>query len=203
MDIKFTKPFGPDILETQLDNSLIDDINSFVDYKIQHGYEDWSYNLVGRNSIQAVLPYDFMQSSGLEAVILSLASQYFTKNNLQEDPVLLDAWVNDCQPLDYNPVHFHHGEVSGIIYLKMPTIEVGVEGKTQFIYGDALRFSDNIHSVFPKPGTLLLFPSWLMHTAYPYTQSGARRRTASFNVYTKNKVKTNAPTVLGDLDIRY
>jgi ectoine hydroxylase-related dioxygenase (phytanoyl-CoA dioxygenase family) len=41
--------------------------------------------------------------------------------------------------------------------------------------------SESIHNHSPKVGDVLLFPNYLMHTAYPFTANG-ERRSFSFNV---------------------
>ena len=41
--------------------------------------------------------------------------------------------------------------------------------------------SESIYNHQPKVGDLLLFPNYLMHTAYPFTANG-ERRSFSFNL---------------------
>ncbi len=41
--------------------------------------------------------------------------------------------------------------------------------------------NDSIHNHKPKVGDVILFPNYLMHTAYPFSVKG-ERRSFSFNV---------------------
>ena len=41
--------------------------------------------------------------------------------------------------------------------------------------------SESIHNHVPKVGDVILFPNYLMHTAYPFNSDG-ERRSFSFNI---------------------
>ena len=47
--------------------------------------------------------------------------------------------------------------------------------------------SKSIYNITPKVGDLILFPNYLMHTAYPFVVDG-ERRSFSFNVELDKKV---------------
>jgi len=52
------------------------------------------------------------------------------------------------------------------------------------MYGEKSDFrSDNLKFV-PKVGMMLIFPSWLKHTVYPFYSDG-ERRSMSFNAHYK------------------
>ena len=110
------------------------------------------------------------------------------------NPEIKNMWVNEMKEGEYNPVHNHSGEVSSILYLKVPSFEKGVankkhshfgegstDGWTHFIHGSLYRFCEGLYRVHPKAGDLYLFPSTLLHTAYPF-KGNAKRRSVSFNV---------------------
>ena len=91
---------------------------------------------------------------------------------------------------EYNPIHYHQGDLSGVGYIKLPkgiTINKMVKNKKHktngtidFINGQKNFLSKSIYNVVPKVGELILFPNYLMHTAYPFNVSG-ERRSFSFN----------------------
>ena len=61
-------------------------------------------------------------------------------------------------------------------------------GTIDFINGQKNFLSKSIYNVVPKVGELILFPNYLMHTAYPFNVNG-ERRSFSFNtkiIYKKN-----------------
>ena len=47
--------------------------------------------------------------------------------------------------------------------------------------------SDSIYNHQPKVGDVILFPHYLMHTAYPFKSSG-ERRSFSFNLEVDSKI---------------
>ncbi|MDC3007329.1 2OG-Fe(II) oxygenase family protein, partial [Candidatus Pelagibacter sp.] len=53
-------------------------------------------------------------------------------------------------------------------------------GTIDFINGQKNFLSKSIYNVIPKVGELILFPNYLMHTAYPFNVDG-ERRSFSFN----------------------
>ena len=55
-------------------------------------------------------------------------------------------------------------------------------GLIEFMYGEKADFrSDNL-KFKPEVGTMLVFPSWLKHSVYPFYVDG-ERRSMSFNAY--------------------
>jgi ectoine hydroxylase-related dioxygenase (phytanoyl-CoA dioxygenase family) len=54
-------------------------------------------------------------------------------------------------------------------------------GTIDFINGQRSFLSQSIYNLNPKVGDLVLFPNYLMHTAYPFNIDG-ERRSFSFNV---------------------
>ena len=100
-------------------------------------------------------------------------------------------WVVRQFKGEYNPIHYHEGDLSGVGYLKLPkdmTInkmvknkKIKTNGTIDFINGQRGFLSKSIYNVVPKIGALYLFPNYLMHTAYPFNTDG-ERRSFSFNV---------------------
>ena len=55
-------------------------------------------------------------------------------------------------------------------------------GLIEFMYGEKSDFrSDNLKFI-PKVGKMLIFPSWLKHSVYPFYVDG-ERRSMSFNAH--------------------
>ncbi len=91
---------------------------------------------------------------------------------------------------DYNPVHWHTGDISGVGYLKVPSHlgntsqpnkKTNENGKLQLIFGSPNLFSKSTFLVKPELGDFYLFPNYLMHTVYPFTGTDEERRSVSFN----------------------
>ena len=58
--------------------------------------------------------------------------------------------------------------------------EIKTNGTIDFINGQKNFLSKSIYNLNPKLGDLLIFPNYLMHTAYPFNVDG-ERRSFSFN----------------------
>jgi hypothetical protein len=188
MKIELLKPFGPKILKTYITDDMINCINEHI--KIID-FVDYSKRLVGRNEIQAQIDNEFLQIIGFEKLVVELTKKYiegFVINGNQYhdsnmDIRLYDAWYNDCKEMDYHVAHVHGAKFTGIVYLEVPPNlqENTYDGQTHFIYGQELPFINSTFEVTPELGMLLLFPSSLMHLAWP-TRVKENRRTMSFNL---------------------
>ena len=94
---------------------------------------------------------------------------------------------------EYNPIHYHDGHISGVGYLKIPKFvpkghkKTNIDGTIDFINGNKMFLSDSIYNHQPKEGDVILFPHYLMHTAYPFKSSG-ERRSFSFNLEIDKKI---------------
>ena len=70
-------------------------------------------------------------------------------------------------------------EISAIIFILLGSLPFIAYIK--FINGNKMFLSDSIYNHQPKVGDVILFPHYLMHTAYPF-KSNAERRSFSFNL---------------------
>ena len=107
-------------------------------------------------------------------------------------------WRRDIFPQykhEYNPVHTHSGNFSGVIYLKIPDdmenhfIEetkdhYPASGLIEFSHGEKQDFKSDTLMFKPRVGQMLVFPNWLKHSVYPFYCEG-ERRSMSFNAYWK------------------
>jgi uncharacterized protein (TIGR02466 family) len=103
---------------------------------------------------------------------------------------ILNLWVVRQFKGEYNPIHYHEGDLSGVGYLKLPknmtnnkmlkNKKIKTNGTIDFISGQKAFLSKSIYNVVPKIMDLIIFPNYLMHTAYPFNIEG-ERRSFSFN----------------------
>ena len=119
----------------------------------------------------------------------------------EEDIHVAQSWIVSQYKNEYNPWHKHSGHFSGVIYLKLPD---GMEnhfveetkdhypssGLIEFSYGEAQDMRSDTLMCKPEVGMMLLFPSYLKHTVYPFYCDG-ERRSMSFNAYWKAPSKEN------------
>ncbi len=88
------------------------------------------------------------------------------------------CWAIDQRENDYRILHAHIPNLlSGILYLEVPDT---MDAKT---YPDGILTltETNPFVVLPAPGDMYMWPSYMLHTVYPFRGNG-RRITIAFNV---------------------
>ena len=190
--MKILSPFGPKIAKLKLPQFLTKKINTEVD-KILSKKKlvkklDYSKKLVGQVKQEFQLPKAFVKRN-LEKVITKEVKNYIKKTTGKNTSKvnIKNFWVVRQFNNEYNPIHFHDGHISGVGYLKIPSFKssskklVKTDGSIDFISGNKMLLSESIHNHQPKTGDVILFPHYLMHTAYPFKSNG-ERRSFSFNL---------------------
>ena len=190
--MKNIKPFGPVIGKTRISNNFIKKINNEFDLKIKNKNSDYSSKLASQIRNEIKLNSNFIKKNLAKEIIID--AKKFLKNekikNIKEIRIL-NLWVVRQFKGEYNPVHYHEGDLSGVGYLKVPknmTInkevknkKIRTNGTIDFINGQKNFLSKSIYNVIPKIGDMYIFPNYLMHTAYPFNIEG-ERRSFSFNL---------------------
>lgn len=110
----------------------------------------------------------------------------------------LFGWMNMNPKDGFNAPHTHPGaHWSGVYYVAQPAIEVGNSGMIEFIDSRSdlpnwrileappFRLKKKMR---PKPGELILFPSYLVHWVYP-NEADEDRITIAFNATYKRRRK--------------
>lgn len=116
-------------------------------------------------------------SAPMNEYIRSLPERFNTKSNENYEWDYTGAWFNVAFRGSYNAPHVHLGsQISAAYYIntEQPTEENPFSGRIDFIH-------ENLqYGFFPKPGTLFLFPSDMLHWVHPYYGS-SNRVVLSFN----------------------
>ncbi len=189
--IKVLSPFGPKIAKLKFSNSLIKKINTEVE-KITSNKKlakkhNYSQKLVGQVKQEIFLSKSFINKNLKKIIVKNIKD--FIKSSIGKNTKnikIKNFWVVRQFANEYNPIHYHDGHISGVGYLKIPNFLNGkknlkTNGTIDFVNGNKMFLSESIHNHSPKVGDVLLFPNYLMHTAYPFTANG-ERRSFSFNV---------------------
>ena len=191
MSIKVIYPFGPTMAKIKLTNTIIKKINSEVDKIVSNQLLSKKYNyakkLAGEVEQEIELPTSFTNKY-LKSTLQSSIKAFVKKSTgkVPKQIRIKNFWVVRQFAHDYNPVHFHDGDISGVGYLKLPKNfssgrkKYNTNGSIDFIHGSRMFLNKSIFNHIPKVGDLLLFPNYLMHTAYPFNVKG-ERRSFSFN----------------------
>jgi len=196
-------PFGPRILKSSVPQVVIDAVNQKADTILQDNKKsndlDYSSNLAG--NVKKEVALSLAEVKGLEVVVNKLATEYIMKlvpNQLDPEKTIMSysSWVVSQYAGDFNPLHIHDSQLSGVLFLKMPPNyeeEYRREdhypsvGCLEFLGSVANTFAKHSWLVKPQIGDLYLFPSWLSHQVYPFRSEGERRSMA-FNIHLRSKV---------------
>ena len=196
--MRVISPFGPKIAKLKFSSKLIKKINDEVDHILKKKRLvkklDYSKKLVGQVKQEFQLPKSFVKKN-LEMIIFKEVEKYIfqtIKKKIKKISIK-NFWVVRQFNNEYNPVHYHDGHISGVGYLKIPKFvsknpkNSKIDGTIDFINGNKMFLSDSIYNHQPKVGDVILFPHYLMHTAYPFKSSG-ERRSFSFNLEIDSKI---------------
>ena len=189
--MKNIKPFGPTICITKIKKDLIKKLNDEFDLKSTSKKKDYSSKLASQIQNEVLFSKKFVQKhiyKDLKILIKKFLNKENTKNI--KEIKILNFWVVRQFKGEYNPIHYHQGDLSGVGYIKIPKSIFSnkkvknkkdkTNGTIDFINGQNAFLSKGIYNIKPEVGKLILFPNYLMHTVYPFNVEG-ERRSFSFN----------------------
>ena len=190
--MKNIKPFGPSIGKTKISKRFLDILNKEFNKKSKSKKIDYSSKLASQIKNELKISNNFIKKF-LAKEIKSNVVKFLLKENVRniKEIKILNLWVVRQFKGEYNPIHYHEGDLSGVGYLMLPknmtdnkmvkNKKLKTNGTIDFINGQKGFLSKSIYNVVPKIKDLLIFPNYLMHTAYPFNIDG-ERRSFSFNV---------------------
>ena len=190
--MKILSPFGPKIAIIKIPKKIVNKVNKEVDHILNNKKKlkksDYSSKLVGEVRQEIKLSSQFIKKNLLNIIGINV-KKYIkdcTKKHVKKIS-LRSLWVVRQFKNEYNPIHFHSGNVSGVGYLKIPKNitkskkRLKTNGTIDFIHGSKSFLNNSLFNHNPKVGDMILFPNYLMHTAYPFKREG-ERRSFSFNI---------------------
>ena len=173
---------------------------------------DWSHKLVGKVHKEIRIPMTDKEDSNYCLNVMKESCVHYLKflikngrayewNRIagQEKPPTSDnihigqSWVVSQYKNEYNPWHTHSGNFSAVIYLKIPDgmeehfenekrDHYPVSGTIDFKFGEKQDLRSDTLIFHPELRKMLMFPSYLNHTVYPFYCDG-ERRSMSFNAH--------------------
>ena len=189
--MKNIKPFGPSIGKTKISKKFLDILNKEIDIKDLTKKNDYSSKLASQIKKEIKISNNFIKKN-LEREIKKNIKIFLKNEKIKKikDIKILNLWVVSQFKDEYNPIHYHDGDISGVGYLKVPknmtknkllkNKKDKTNGTIDFINGQRGFLSRSIFNIVPKERDLIIFPNYLMHTAYPFNIN-AERRSFSFN----------------------
>jgi uncharacterized protein (TIGR02466 family) len=196
--VKNIKPFGPSIGITKISKKLINKLNNQLDQKSSYKQIDYSSKLASQIKNEILLSKRFVEQN-ISSELKKIIKKFLLKENVKniKDINIKSLWIVRQFKGEYNPIHYHQGDLSGVGYLKLPknfsinrnvkNKKIRTNGTIDFINGQKAFLNKSIFNFVPKVGNLIIFPNYLMHTAYPFNVEG-ERRSFSFNakiIFTK------------------
>ena len=190
---------GAKIMTSYIPDEIVNELNNYVDEVINDKelskQLDHGSKLAGDITQEIELPINFLKKSKWPEYIGDRTAEYIrdgmgAKINRFH---LISTWVVRSFANDFNPVHWHGGHVSGVGFLKVPSTQKYIDakgndkGRLEIINGQRHFMSQSTCKISPKVGGLVIFPNYMMHTAYP-SSSDEERRTISFNANIDNTI---------------
>jgi len=189
--MKSFRPFGPSLGKGRLSKKIIRCINKIIDKSVINKKNDYSPKLVSQIKNEIKLSNNFVKKN-LSKELIKNIKKFLIKSdsNKIKEIKIINLWVIRQFKNEYNPVHYHEGQLSGVGYLKVPknmnqnymvkNKMIKTNGTIDFINGQKNFLSKSIYNLNPKAGDFMIFPNYLMHAAYPFNVKG-ERRSFSFN----------------------
>ena len=198
------RPFGPMMLNVMLPEQHINKLIKMTDDNSHRHNMDG--NLAGIIKSEPKLSDEDLESSGFKNVFESIGKEFvhteLSRNNhfefkpdIPEHKIttkLTNAWCVSQYENEYNPLHYHTKcHLSAVLYLKIPeTTPRNLPGKRDI--DGCIEFVNNTinmngmleagqYLIRPQARQLIMFPSNLLHTVYPFQGKGERRSLA-FNL---------------------
>ena len=196
MIIETIKTFGPSIAKIVIPTEIISKMNEYVEEVIEDEKrsKDLNYGnqLAGNVQQEFLLDIEFMKKINWGEFLGKACQEWINKeHNISIKKFdIISSWIVRQFENEYNPIHYHDGHISGVGYLKVPddmgqTIQknksVQHNGKLILVDGSKKFLCNPTYIITPKVGDFYLFPSYMMHTVYPFSKTLDERRSVSFN----------------------
>lgn len=223
--VELHKFFGPYFGEFILPDDVLEALIKMTDFLLKDSESiNWGENLAGAIKEENFIFKEDMINFGVSRILENCVRSYVVNatklhslhdESLKYETMINSAWVVSQFENEYNPVHSHTScDISAVIYLKTPNVKgrrnphlnkKDNDGDISFIYSAASTRDNDILdrgllNFAPSPGMLYIFPSYLLHTVYPFIGKEERRSlafNASYRITKGNEIiygdKGNSP----------
>jgi len=186
-------PFGPPVWIGKLDKEFIKEANTCIEQRRGDVKYDVGGQLAGRVNDQLTIE-DLVSPELKEHILVhTTAWAQSTGMNIQHQDMKIEGlWVNLQKEFEYNPIHAHDGMFSFVFYTKNTISEQDavnnkfdnnsaqsdvpmdnqaikkLAGHIELHYGETQFMNWTSLNHYPEKGDILIFPSWLNHSVYPF-----------------------------------
>ena len=143
--MKNLKPFGPSIGKTKISQNFLNKLNKEFDQKSISKKLDYSSKLASQIKNEIKISNNFIQKN-LKKEINKKIKLFLLNEKIKniKDIKILNLWVVRQFRGEYNPIHYHEGDLSGVGYLKLP------KNMTRNIHIKNKKIKTTIFTRFPK-----------------------------------------------------
>jgi len=119
--MKNIRPFGPSIGKTKISKNFFDVLNKEFDTKSKSKKIDYSSKLASQIKKELKISETFIKKN-LEKELKNNIIKFLSNEKIKKikEIKILNLWVVRQFKGEYNPVHYHEGDLSGVGYLKLP-----------------------------------------------------------------------------------
>ena len=216
-DFRVEKHFGPFFASCMLPDDALNAMLKMSDEILSDKLsESHGQSLAGVIDKEIKVYKSDMEKAGVDQLIESCVKSYvvhcakqhnfFSETHTFQSQIN-SAWIVSQYENEYNPAHNHTGcDISAVIYLKCPDVKGrrnleskkgkhDNDGDISFIHSATGNrnfdvFEKGVINMTPVPGLLVMFPSYLIHTVYPFIGEGERRClpfNAVYRIFDKNQ----------------
>ena len=118
--MKNLKPFGPSIGKGKISKTFLNKLNKEFDKKSEIKKIDYSSKLASQIENEIKFSNDFIKKN-LQTELIKNIKNFLNNekiNNIKEIKIL-NLWVVRQYKGEYNPIHYHDGDLSGVGYLTL------------------------------------------------------------------------------------
>ena len=119
--MKTFRAFGPTIGKGKLSRKFIDIINYQVEKTPLSKKNDYSSKLASQIKNEIKLSNSFVKKN-LSKELIKNIEDYLKDSKIDKikEIKIINLWVVKQLKNEYNPIHYHDGQLSGVGYLKIP-----------------------------------------------------------------------------------
>ena len=178
--------FGPLLEKREIEQSIVDELLERGS-KLQANARSRLAGHIDKELFYEKEDRDWFKQEAFQyfhAHITALQEQWLPDMKKVRSWELPNLWINYMKAGEYNPPHVHSGELSFVIYLKVPKeIEGDARvygaahpgpGAIDFLYGQPTMHHKTHITAFPRARDIFIFPANLLHTVSPFRCEGER-----------------------------
>jgi hypothetical protein len=120
------QPFGPSVLKIKMPQQFVNLLNAEADRILNDEKlskeHDWSHNLAG--NVKKEVMIDVNKISNIRDFLGSMSQAYY-RHTIKQEPapgskIAFRSWIVSQYAGDFNPMHIHDANLSGVAFLKIP-----------------------------------------------------------------------------------